>query len=130
MTASPDDTVQAVAELLRSANVGSAVVTEEDEPVGLLTDRDIALSIADDSDVASLPVSEVMTHDPVTLREDAESTGISRTIGEVHVRWIPIVDDDGKLTGIVTLDDFVVTIGERLHDEANAIESHSPTYSP
>lgn len=71
-----------------------------------------------------------MTEDPVTLREDEEAMEISRTINENNVRRIPVVDEDDTLTGIVTLDDLVATIGEQLDHVADTIEVQSPDYSP
>jgi Mg/Co/Ni transporter MgtE len=46
------------------------------------------------------------------------------------VRRIPVVDDDGKLVGIATLDDVVATTGEMLDDVATVIEAQSREYEP
>lgn len=130
VTEGRDATLGDVAETLGSEGVGAAVITEDDEPVGLVTDRDIALSVADGDDVAERPVEDAMTEDPVTLREDDEGIEIARTIGEHNVRRIPVVDDNGDLTGIVTQDDVVATVGEQLDEIADTIEAQSPEYSP
>ena len=47
-----------------------------------------------------------------------------------HVRRIPVVDDDGALVGIATLDDVVATVGEMLDDVATVIEGQSREYEP
>lgn len=130
ITASPDDTVTHVATLLDEENVGSIVVTRENKPVGIVTDRDVARTVATTEDISSLAVEEIMSPDPVTLHEEDEAMAISRTIGESHVRRVPVVGDDGELTGIVTLDDLVATIGEQLDNVAETIESQSPEYRP
>jgi len=130
VTTSPDASIGDVVEELESANVGSAVVTENDEPVGVVTDRDIALSVSETDDVASEPVESAMTENPATIREDAPAMEISRTIDEEGARRIPVVDDQGTLTGIVTLDDLVATIGEQLDNVSETIEAQSPEYSP
>lgn len=119
-----------VARTLDSENVGAVVVVEDDEPVGIVTDRDITLALAESDDVRSLTAEDVMSADPVTLREDAEGMEISEAIGDANVRRIPVVDEDGKLTGIVTLDDLVATIGEQLDRVADTIEAQSPKYRP
>lgn len=106
------------------------MVAEDDTPTGIVTDRDIALEVTDADDVGSLSAEEVMTEDPVTLREDAEDIEIPRVIGEHGVRRIPIVDENDELSGIVTLDDLVATIGEELDAVADTIEKQSPGYSP
>ena len=130
VTEDRDATLTDIAETLRSENVGAVVVTEDDEPVGLVTDRDVALAVADGDDVAERSVEDAMTEDPVTLRADEEAIEIARTIGEHNVRRIPVVDDDGKLESIATLDDLVGTVGEQLDEVADTIEAQSPDYSP
>jgi CBS domain-containing protein len=130
VTTERDSTLSDVAEQLRTENVGAAVVAEDDEPVGIVTDRDIALAVAESDEVASMSAEEVMTEDPATLPEDAEAMEISRTIKEQNVRRIPVVDENDQLTGIVTLDDLVATIGEQLDDVSETIEAQSPDYEP
>ena len=130
VTANPDDTVGDVVEDFRSEEVGAVVVTEDDEPVGLVTDRDVALSVGQNGDVAEEPVESVMSEEPATIREDEEAVEIARRIDEENVRRLPVVDDDGELSGIVTTDDVVATVGEQLDDIADTIEAQSPDYSP
>lgn len=130
VTASRDSTLSGVSEQFASENVGSVVVTEDDAPVGIITDRDVALAISRHDDVDSVSVSEVMTEDPATINENAEAMEISRAIQEHNVRRFPVVDDDGTLTGIVTLDDLIATIGEQLDNVADTVEVQSPDYNP
>lgn len=130
VTASTDSELGDITDLLESETVGAVVITEDDSPVGIVTDRDAALAIHQNDDVASVSVDDVMTEDPATIQEDEEALEISRAIEEHNVRRFPVVDDDGTLTGIVTLDDLVATIGEQLDDVAETIESQSPDYSP
>ncbi|SNZ16278.1 CBS domain-containing protein [Natronoarchaeum philippinense] len=130
VTIGQDAPLRELTETLDSAGVGSAVVTEDGAPIGIVTDRDAALAIHAHDDVASAPVEAVMTADPATISEDAEVIEIARRIDEHNVRRFPVVDDSGDLTGIVTLDDLVSTIGEQLDDVADTIEAQSPEYSP
>lgn len=130
VTTAPDATVGEVVDKLESENVGSVVVTENDEPRGIVTDRDVALKVNQTDDIASRPVEEIMTEDPATLREDEPGMEISRAIDENNVRRIPVVDENNKLTGMVTLDDLVATIGEELDNVSETIEMQSPDYRP
>lgn len=130
VTASTDSELGKITETLASENVGAVVITEDESPVGIITDRDAALAIHQHDDVASISADDVMTEDPVTIQEDEEAIEISRAIAEHNVRRFPVVNDDGTLTGIVTLDDLVATIGEQLDNVAETIESQSPSYSP
>ena len=130
VTASPDTDLETVAQRLASNNVGAVVVTEDDAPVGIVTDRDVALEVGRSDDVASTPAEDVMTGGLTTIPADAEPIEISRAIKEENARRFPVVDEDGTLTGIVTLDDLVATIGEQLDNVADTIEAQSPEYSP
>jgi len=95
-----------------------------------VTDRDIALAVAGDDDLADLTAEDVMTADPVTIHEDATAVDLPARMAEGRVRRIPVVDDDGNLTGIATLDDVVATAGEMLKDVATVIEWQSREYRP
>ena len=130
VTADPDDTVGDVVDDFESEGVGAVVVTDGQEPVGVVTDRDVALSVGNGDGVADQPVESVMSENPATLQEDEEAMEISRTIEEENVRRIPVVDDQGNLTGLVSFDDLVATIGEQLDNVADTIEVQSPDYSP
>ena len=130
VTASPDSDLEEITETLDSENVGAIIITEDDTPAGIVTDRDAALAIHQHDDVASVSIEDVMTEDPATIQEDAEAIEISRAIDEHDVRRFPVVDENGSLTGIVTLDDLIATIGEQLDNVADTIEVQSPDYSP
>ncbi|QCS42067.1 CBS domain-containing protein [Natrinema versiforme] len=130
VTTSPDSQLEEVTQRLEAENVGSVIVTENDEPIGMLTDRDAALAIHDHDDVGSVSVADVMTERPVTVHEDDDPVTISEAIRDNNVRRFPIVDDDGELAGVATLDDLVATIGEQLDNVADTIEAQSPDYSP
>ncbi|WP_101296126.1 CBS domain-containing protein [Halegenticoccus soli] len=130
VTATRDTPVDEIIAQLAAESVGAIVITEDDKPVGIVTDRDVVLALNETEDFTSLTAADVMTEDPVTLQEGEEAMEISRTIEEHHVRRIPVVDENGTLTGIVTLDDLVATIGEQLDNIAETIEVQSPEYSP
>jgi CBS domain-containing protein len=66
----------------------------------------------------------------VTIHEDATAVELPVTMVEGRVRRIPVVDDEGTLVGIVTLDDVVATTGEMLDDVATVIESQSREFEP
>lgn len=130
VTTDPDAQISDVVDKLESENVGAIVVAEDDEPVGIVTDRDVALAVNEGDNIGTDAVQSVMTEDPVTLHEDEEAMEISRTIDDQNVRRIPVVDENDELTGIVTVDDLVATIGEQLDHVADTIEVQSPEYSP
>lgn len=130
VTTAPDATIDEVVDKLEAEQVGAVVVTNDDEPVGIVTDRDIALQVTQSEDVASLSVEEVMSENPATIHEDDPAMAISQAIDEHNVRRLPVVDDQENLTGIVSLDDLVATIGEQLDNVSETIEAQSPDYQP
>lgn len=130
VTAPPEATIPQVAEILTAEGVGSVIVEEDEHPVGMITDRDIAAAVAHHDELAGLEARTVMSEDPATIHGDAEAVELPKRMAEARVRRLPVVDDDGRLTGVATLDDVVATTGEELEDVATVIEAQSPEYSP
>ncbi len=131
VTADESDSVIAIARRLRDEKVGCVVVVREGLPVGILTDRDLAIRVlAEGRDPAKTKVSDVLTYGPTTVDETDElETAVTR-MRERGVRRLPIVDAKGRVTGIVTADDVMVllgrelgAIGEVIEDGADADES-------
>lgn len=112
VTATPERSVREVAELMRERNVGSVVLVDDaGTPAGFLTDRDLAISVlADDRDpneaAAGHASAPVVTGRPDMSVEEAADLMVSHGI-----RRLPVLDE-GRLTGIVTLDDLAVRTGD------------------
>lgn len=113
-----NETVADAAQLMRRHAVGCVVVTEGSgewlKPVGVLTDRDVAISVVGAGlDPRMTPVDSVMAK-RVSLIEEGEGVGravhLMRSSG---VHRLPVVDEDGKLVGVLSADDlFDVLAGE------------------
>ncbi|MFO1205074.1 MAG: CBS domain-containing protein [Burkholderiales bacterium] len=122
----PSTNVEAAAELMRHHHVGDLIVVEkrgeERIPVGIVTDRDIVVEVvAAGLDPKSLTVGEIMCQELVTGREEdgiLDTLQIMRTRG---VRRLPILNADGSLLGIVTVDDLIEVFAEELTDLARVI---------
>lgn len=109
---------------MRDANVGSLVVTTvEDVPIGILTDRDLALRVVGEERAGDTAVGDVMTADPIFLRETASLNDVIATMREQRLRRMIVVDESGRLCGIVTMDDVVIQLGETLALVSAAIQS-------
>jgi len=120
-----EDTVLVAAGRMRDHRVGCLVVVRDRRPIGILTDRDLVLRVvAEGRDPAAVRVSEVVTYEATTVRQtDGIETAIQRM--RTHgVRRIPIVNDDGQLTGIVTADDIVSLLTRQLADVGVGIEEN------
>jgi len=126
--AAEDDFIPDVARKMRDASVGCVVVARAGRPIGILTDRDIALRVvAEGRDPTITRVSEVVTYDPIVLVVDADistATALVRTHG---IRRIPIVDASGQVVGIVTSDELLVLVGKELSDLCAGIEEGADT---
>jgi CBS domain-containing protein len=130
VTATKDTSIPDLAATMHGEDIGDVVIADGKTPIGIVTDRDVALAVAEYDDLASITAEDVMTPDPVTIHEDATAVDLPALMAEERVRRIPVVDDDGNLTGIATLDDVVATTGEMLKDVATVIESQSREYRP
>lgn len=128
VTVTPATTASDVATTLADENVGSAVVVDGSEPVGIVTDRDLAVSvIAEGGDAATLTAGDVMTGDLFTVEPTEGVFDVLAEMCDVGVRRVPVVDADG-LAGILTLDDFLVLLSTELSNLAGVVEAESPPY--
>jgi CBS domain-containing protein len=111
-----DENVIDAARRMRDAHVGCLVAVRDGRPVGMLTDRDIAVRVvAEGLDVRTTRVSAVVTYEAATLlRSDGIDTAVTR-MRDTGVRRLPIVDDDGRLVGIITADDIIQLLTNELH---------------
>jgi len=114
-------TVRNAAKLMREFNVGDLVVVEEREdnrvPIGILTDRDIVVKIiAEDMDMDVLQVDEIIGAELFTAREKDDILETMKRMRSEGVRRLPVVNADGGLEGIITLDDLLPLLAEQISD--------------
>ena len=118
-----DESVQGAALLMRKHHVGDIVVVVdvdgERTPAGIVTDRDIVVSVvALGLDPAGLQVGDIMTDDLLTADEHDD---VSATIERMRLRGIrrvPVVGEGGRLAGIVSADDLLGFLAEEMEDLA------------
>jgi CBS-domain-containing membrane protein len=126
----PDETVVAAAKLMRQHHVGSLVVARDEQgqrtPMGMLTDRDITVSIvAPGLDPDTLLAGDVMSTELIAVREDA---GISEAVELMRlkgVRRLPVIDISGKLVGLIASDDLLSLLAEEMAALARMISRES-----
>jgi CBS domain-containing protein len=100
-----------VARLMRDRDVGSVVICDGDRPVALITDRDIALLVADGFDPAE-QVKGRASEPLVTGHVDMAIEEAAAQMVQNRIRRLPILATGGALAGIVTLDDLAVRTGD------------------
>ena len=106
----PEASLREAAEKMRELDVGAIPVCEAERLVGVLTDRDIAVrAAAEGYDPNEVEVREVMTPDPVYCFEDSEIQEAADLMADMQIRRLPIVDQEEKLVGIVSLGDLALT---------------------
>ncbi len=133
VTVGPETMVSDVTKIMEEKNIGSVVVQNiivgrERGKFGIVTDRDIALRVINNNlDPAITPIDDVMTQNIVlTLRDDMGLFEALEQVRRSAVRRFPVVDIDGNLKGIITLDDIITLLGKEMADVANIIENEGP----
>ena len=104
-TVRPDQPVQEAASFMLSTDAGSIPVTENDRLIGMITDRDIAVRGVAKGYGPETPVRELMTNDLVILSIDDNVEDAAAKMSSSQVRRLPVVDQDERLCGIVSLGD-------------------------
>jgi CBS domain-containing protein len=126
--AEPGESVLEAARRMRERRVGTLVILDDaGKPVALVTDRDLVLRVlAAGGDPRAVSVGEVMTANPRTV---SESTPIEFALSLMHsgsFRRLPVVNEDGKLVGIVSLDDILGLLAEEFALIGGLLEREAP----
>ena len=122
-----DELIKA-AQLMREKHIGYLVVVYPEvadrQPVGVLTDRDIVVSVvARETDPRALRVMDVMTQDPITI---GAAEPVEKALGEMRrigVRRMPVVGQRGELIGVLSLDDVLEVLAGELQNVAGSIRT-------
>ena len=97
-----DKPVSYAARMLKDEDVGLAPIVEGDRLVGTLTDRDIVTRVvAEGKDPQSVTVREVASTDVVTVDPEQDLNEALRLMASNKVRRLPVVEEDGRLVGVV-----------------------------
>ncbi len=111
VTADPQTSVRALAQLMRERDVGSVVLVERRRPVGFVTDRDLVLSVLADGREESSPAADHASSPVITAAPDMEVDEGAELMIRHGIRRLVVVDH-GELCGVVTLDDLVARASE------------------
>ena len=125
LTVPPDAPVSNLLEVLAERNVGAAVVCEGDRLAGIVSERDVVRHLHQrGASLLEAPVSEIMTTVVATCRLEDDVQTLSRTMTERRIRHIPVVDDQERLTGIVSIGDVVKTRIDQLEEHRDQLEAY------
>ena len=139
VTVKPETYVEDVTRIMEETNLGSLIVCQDGtdwkelgirgaKEFGIVTDRDIALKVINNRlDPKTTTIDKIMTkRNLVVLREDM---GLCEALDQVRnaaVRRFPVVDAEGNLHGIITIDDIIRLLGREMADIAQVLENESP----
>jgi CBS domain-containing protein len=109
-----DKSVAYAAKMMRDEDVGIAPIVEGDRLVGVLTDRDIAVRVvAEGRDPEQVKVTEVASRDVVTLDPQQDLEEALRLMARHQVRRLPVVEEDGRLVGVLAQADVAQEADDR-----------------
>ncbi len=125
---SPETSVLAAARLMRQRHVGDLVVVDGDAggdqtPLGMVTDRDIVVEVlAQERDTAAVTVREIMRAPVVIARGTEEASEAIERMRLHGVRRIPVMGEDRRLAGIVSLDDLLKQLAAAANTLVDIVE--------
>lgn len=117
ITVNRESTALNAAKLMRQYHVGDVIVVEAkgevSVPVGIVTDRDIVVElVATELNCNVLTAGDIMVTNLAVIHENAGIYDAIRTMTAKGVRRLPVIDDEGGLIGIVTLDDLILLLAK------------------
>lgn len=129
VTAPKETAVGDVAQTMAEETVGSVVIVEDEKPVGIVTDRDLALRcVAEGSDSSDMTAENAMSEDIKTIERTAGFYEAVDRMSENSIRRLPVTDDSGELVGILTTDDLTELLADEQQELSNVIEAQRPPY--
>ena len=123
-----DESVWQAAERMHQRVVGTLVVTDDDKkPIGIITDRDLVERVlAQALDATATTVGQVMTEAPETVFEQDAIEQAITVMRRARCRRLPVVDDNGQLVGLLSLDDVLQLLAEELTTVGQLLERQTP----
>ncbi len=125
ITAKPSDTVQHVAEVLRTERIGAVIVSSGDGKIeGIVSERDIVRAVSIDGAAAlTKPVSAVMSGDVRSCSDDDSETELMALMTRHRIRHLPVVTA-GKLSGMISIGDVVKFRIEQIERDAEDMKAY------
>jgi len=119
------DTLAHVIRLMQAERHGCVVAVEAGKLAGIFTERDVLMKIAAHPiDLERTPVSAFMTHDPVTLPADSNLAFALYQMAIEGYRHIPLVDDAGRPTSVISMRDLMEYLSESFSRELLTLPPH------
>lgn len=125
ITIRPQASVMEMLKLLRDHNLGAVVVSDDGRHIrGIVTERDVVRKLVDGADFLNAPVSDVMTSEVQVCQLGDSVHTLMSTMTNQRIRHLPVVDDDGRLQGIVSIGDVVKSHITQIEFERDQLEGY------
>lgn len=123
---SPDTAIKQVARMMQQRDIGAVPVAEHDRLVGMVTDRDITVrAVAGSKDVSKLTAGDVMTAGVIYCRDNEDLLDAARIMECKHVRRLPVIDENKRLVGMLSLGDISRAASQSVTGEVTkAVSTH------
>ena len=117
ITVAPDATLDQALEKMRSGGGEALLMVDNDRLIGILTERDVLIRILGRDIDGGRPVSDFMSSDPRALGADATLLEALTAMESGHYRHLPLVDDSGKVVGVLRQQDLLEYVAEAFPQE-------------
>jgi CBS domain-containing protein len=127
-TVGPDDTVFDALETMAEHNIGALLVMEGDELVGILSERDYARKVKLlERGSKDTRVAEIMTAEIRTVGSESTVAECMELMTEYRIRHLPVLDDDGRVAGVISIGDVVKAMIAQQRDMIDQLERYITT---
>jgi CBS domain-containing protein len=127
-TVGPDDTVFDALETMAEHNIGALLVMEGDELVGILSERDYARKVKLlERGSKDTRVAEIMTAEIRTVGSESTVAECMELMTEYRIRHLPVLDDDGRVAGMISIGDVVKAMIAQQRDMIDQLERYITT---
>ena len=127
VVAKPDITVKEAAGIMSQHHIGSLVILKDKKIVGIITERNILIAVAQGKDAELTTVEEIMSKNVVTVAPDKTVEDAVNLMTEHKIKKLPVVEGD-NLIGIITASDILVVEPKLIEGIANLISIKLPGY--
>jgi len=132
VTLEKDADVQAAVQLMAEHSISCIIIAEQDKPVGILSEKDVAGLLESGRALSTIPLSDAMSSPVFTVEQHAPITDAVHLMHEKHCRRLVVVDAQGRLAGLITQssvitvmeDHYVKSLKRALHAREQAIQQH------
>jgi len=122
--AAPQTPIPEIARRMRDLDIGAIPVGENDRLIGMVTDRDIACrAVANGADLGTLTARDVMSKGIFYCRDSEELEDALRIMEQKQVRRLPVINDQKRMVGILSLGDIAEATPHELSGEVVAAVS-------